>query len=61
MPALRRDSKGDTLYQVWLENYDSIKVKLDVMKTYDLAGVAEWKLGLETPDVWDLITDYCAN
>ncbi len=53
--------KGDTLYQVWLENYDSIKVKLDVMKTYDLAGVAEWKLGLETPDVWDLITDYCAN
>ncbi len=53
--------KGDTLYQVWLEDYDSIKVKLDVMKTYDLAGVAEWKLGLETSDVWDLIADYCAN
>lgn len=53
--------KGDTLYQVWLEDYDSVKVKLDVMKTYDLAGVAEWKLGLETPDVWDLITEYCAN
>ncbi len=53
--------KGDTLYQVWLENYDSVKVKLDVMRTYDLAGVAEWKLGLETPDVWELIADYCAN
>lgn len=53
--------KGDTLYQVWLEDYDSVKVKLDVMKTYDLAGVAEWKLGLETPDVWDLIVEYCAN
>lgn len=51
--------KGDTLYQVWMENYDSLKVKLDVMKTYDLAGVAEWKLGLETPDVWDLIVEYC--
>lgn len=53
--------KGETLYQIWLENYDSVKVKLDVMKTYDLAGVAEWKLGLETPDIWDLIAAYCEN
>lgn len=53
--------KDDTLYQVWLEDYDSVKVKLDVMKTYDLAGVAEWKLGLETPDIWDLIVEYCAG
>lgn len=53
--------KGETLYQVWLENYDSVKVKLDVMKTYDLAGVAQWKLGLETPDIWDLIATYCAG
>ena len=53
--------KGDTLYQVWLEDYESIKVKLDVMKTYDLAGVAAWKLGLETADVWDLMAAYCAD
>lgn len=53
--------KDDTLYQVWLEDYDSVKVKLDVMKTYDLAGVAEWKLGLETPEIWDLIAEYCAG
>ncbi len=53
--------KEDTLYQVWLEDYDSVKVKLDVMRTYDLAGVAEWKLGLETADVWDLIADYCGT
>ncbi len=53
--------KGETFYQVWLENYDSVKVKLDVMKTYDLAGVAEWKLGLETPDVWELIENYCSQ
>lgn len=51
--------KGETFYQVWLENYDSVKVKLDVMSTYDLAGVAEWKLGLETSDVWELIQAYC--
>ena len=50
--------KGDALYQIWLEDYDSIKVKLDVMKTYDLAGVACWKLGLETNDSWDLVVEY---
>lgn len=48
----------DTLYQVWLEDAESLKVKLEVMSTYDLAGVAEWKLGLETPDVWELIAQY---
>lgn len=53
--------KDETLYQVWLEDYDSVKVKLDVMRTYDLAGVAGWKLGLETPDIWELIAAYCAS
>lgn len=53
--------KDETLYQIWLENYDSVKVKLDVMRTYDLAGVAEWKLGLETPDIWELIAEYCRS
>lgn len=49
---------GDTLYQVWLEDAASLQTKLNVMKNYNLAGVAEWKLGLETPDVWDEIAAY---
>jgi spore germination protein YaaH len=28
------------------------------MKGYDLAGLAVWRLGLETNDVWDVIEDY---
>jgi len=50
--------RGEVYYQIWMEDYDSIKVKLDVMKSYDLAGVASWKLGLESSDVWDLIVQY---
>lgn len=50
--------KGDTFCQIWVEDVESLKVKLDVMKNYNLAGVAEWKLTLETPDVWDLIAEY---
>lgn len=50
--------KGDTLYQVWLEDARSIETKLTVMQKYDLGGVAAWKLGLETPDIWGVIAAY---
>lgn len=46
---------GSTLYQVWLEDAQSIEIKLTVMKSYDLGGVAAWKLGLEDKSIWDVI------
>lgn len=49
---------NDTLYQCWLEDMESIRVKLQVMKNQGIKGVASWKLGLETPAVWDIIADY---
>ncbi len=47
-----------TLYQVWLEDEESIKTKLSVMSTYGLAGVAEWQLGMEDKAIWDTIDSY---
>ena len=47
-----------TLHQVWLEDAESIRVKLNVMNNYGIAGVAEWQLGFETADVWDVIEEY---
>lgn len=49
---------GDSYYQVWLEDADSIKVKLNIMDKYEIAGVAAWKLGFETPSIWDVIEEY---
>ncbi len=49
---------GDTLYQVWLEDAESIQVKLNIMKEYEIAGVASWKLGFEVPSIWDTIAGY---
>lgn len=49
---------GDTLYQIWMEDTTSIGLKLNVMNSYGIAGVAEWKLGLEDPQVWDTISTY---
>lgn len=48
--------KDGTLRQIWMEDAESIRTKVTVMETYDIAGVAAWQLGYETPDVWDVIT-----
>ncbi len=45
-------------YQVWLEDDESIRVKLNIMDKYKIAGVAEWRLGLEKPSVWTEIEEY---
>ncbi|MCM1183452.1 MAG: glycosyl hydrolase family 18 protein [Roseburia sp.] len=49
---------GDTLYQCWIEDVTSIEVKLQVMQSQGIAGVASWKLGLEDKAVWDKIAEY---
>lgn len=49
---------GDSHYQVWLEDEDSIRVKLNIMNKYGIGGVAEWKLGFEVDSIWDVIEEY---
>ena len=49
---------GNTFYQIWMEDKDSIEAKLAVMRKYGIGGVAAWKLGYETPDIWDAIAVY---
>lgn len=51
-------SKGDTIYEVWLENSDSAEERLRVMDENSLAGASFWKLGFETPDIWDTVIKY---
>ena len=46
---------GGTLYQVWLEDAQSIETKLTVMKNNGLGGVAAWKLGFEDKAIWDVM------
>ena len=51
-------TSGDTLYQVWLEEEESIRVKLNIMEKYGIGGVAAWRLGFEKPEIWDEIETY---
>ncbi len=49
---------GDRLARIWLEDKESLTLKLNVMKDRNLAGVACWKLGLESDEAWDAIAEY---
>lgn len=52
---------GGKTCRLWMEDAESLEVKLNVMDTYELAGVAEWKIGFETSDVWDVFEKYMAG
>ncbi|MCR5715827.1 MAG: chitinase [Lachnospiraceae bacterium] len=52
---------NDTYVQLWLEDVSSIQAKLDVMQANGIAGVACWKLTLESSDVWPVIAEYAAK
>lgn len=49
------------LKQVWLEDAESIKVKLNVMNSNNIGGVAVWRLGYGTPAIWELINAYSSS
>lgn len=49
---------GDSLYQVWLEEERSIEEKAKLIKEYNLAGIASWRLGYEKDEIWDVILKY---
>ena len=48
-------TSGNSLYQVWLEDEQSMEVRLNIMSKYGIAGVASWRLGFEKPEIWDTI------
>ena len=51
-------SKKGIIYKMWLEDTTSLEKRLQMMKSYNLAGAAFWKSGLEAEKVWDIIIKY---
>ena len=51
-------TSGGSTYQIWVENEESIMVKLNVMRAEEIAGVAVWRLGDGTAKAWEMISAY---
>ena len=49
--------KDNSTYQIWLEDAQSIAEKVKLIPKYNLAGVAQWKLGFENSSIWQTISD----
>lgn len=42
-------------HQVWYESKDSIAAKMNLIRKYNLRGVAVWRLGYEDSSIWKVI------
>lgn len=49
--------EGNVTYKVWLEDAGSMEQRIRLVNKYDLAGVAAWRRGFETPDIWEVINE----
>ena len=47
--------EGTILKSFWLEDQASIAAKVNLVNQYNLAGVASWRKGFETSDIWPVI------
>ena len=64
-PKFDSSSKGITYsyesdgekHQVWFENSETLKAKLNLVRTYNIGGIAVWRLGLEDVNYWSVIKD----
>lgn len=51
-----QDEEG--LYQMWIEDTDSLSAKLNAMGARNLGGVAVWRIGFGTKEAWSLVEAY---
>ena len=53
----RTYDNGETV-EIWLEDGESLTEKIAVMRANNIAGIAGWRLGLESAEAWDVISGY---
>ncbi|QJD88162.1 SH3 domain-containing protein [Cohnella herbarum] len=44
--------EGKLTKKIWIENAASIQARAELAKKYELAGIASWRRGFESKDVW---------
>lgn len=54
-------TSGNATYKVWLEDAESIRMKLNVMIANKIGGAAVWRLGYGTPAIWELINAFTSS
>lgn len=50
------EDKGK-VYKIWIEDEFSMRQRIELVRKYDLAGVASWRRGFEKSHIWDIIIE----
>ena len=50
-------SDGNNTRQIWIEDIDSLKAKVSLIKEHNLAGVASWEKDMETDEFWTMLKE----
>ncbi len=50
--------ENNLTYKLWVEDANSIEERMKLSRSYDLKGVAMWKRGFESSDIWPIINKY---
>ncbi len=48
-------NENGKLNKIWIEDETSVRARIELVKKYDLAGVASWRRGFENPEAWNWI------
>lgn len=54
-PFIKYTDGNNIKHQIWFENAKSIQYKLQLVKKYNLKGIAIWRIGIEDPAIWSVI------
>ncbi len=47
--------------KVWLEDQESLRWKISLVHKYNLAGIASWRKGFESPETWKAVSEALAS
>lgn len=50
-------NKDNATYKMWIEDEESIRAKVSLVKKYGLAGVAAWEKDRESANIWNVIRE----
>ena len=47
--------------RIWVEDMQSMTTRLERLSAYGLAGLAGWRLGMESEDIWTCWSQFFEN
>lgn len=54
-PYIEYTDKSGQLHRAWFEDKNSMKIKINMVNKYNLAGISLWHLGYEDEGFWDTV------